>query len=429
MSLWQRLWRRETPPLKLHEIPAEESQETGLQRATPPKIVPKEWPEPKPGTLAGGGIGGCIDDFGREFLYRECIRQPNQNVFVSPFSVFLALAMAESGAGGATKTAMRRALRLPPDASDAEVRETASTILKKMRPRGEAELSIANALWAGEKAGIAPEFIAACEEAFDAAIRTLDLSEPSAAAQINGWVAEKTKGKIPQIVTLANIREAAAVITNAVYFRGKFLNQFRKELTRPEPFFLSNSVEKQVPMMSRYAIARAYFSGRRFEGAALPYRDSNLVLYVVLPKKGTTPEEALANNLAANDALPMPVKLAEEPLLNLRMPRFTLDFESRLKASLAQMGMGIAFEYPGADFTPMGSKEFMIGDVLHKTRLEVDEEGTVAAAATAVAMTLGCAMPRREPEVVTMVVNRPFAIMVRDVVARTTIFSGVVYEP
>lgn len=427
MSLWQRLWRRETPPPKSGVIPVEDSRERAVQRM-PPRILPKEWPAPRPGTLAGGGIGGCIDAFGHEFLYRECIRQPHQNVFVSPLSVFLALAMAESGAGGATKAAMRRALRLPADASDAEVRDAASAILKKMRPRGEAELSIANALWVAENSGITPEFIAGCEEAFDAAIRTLDLSQPSAAGDINKWVAEKTKGKIPQIVTPGDIREAPAVITNAVYFRAKFVNKFRKELTRPEPFFLANGLQKQVPMMLRDGISRAYFSGSRFEAAALPYRDSNMVLYVVLPKKGTTPEEALANDLAANDALTSPKDLAEEPLLNLRIPRFTLDFESPLRTSLAQMGMGIAFEYPGADFTPMGSKEFMIGEVVHKTRLEVDEEGTVAAAATALTVT-GCVIPRREPKVVTLVVDRPFAIVLRDVVARTTIFSGVVYEP
>jgi serpin B len=106
-----------------------------------------------------------------------------------------------------------------------------------------------------------------------------------------------------------------------------------------------------------------------------------------------------------------------------------MEFESGLKPSLSKMGMGIAFEYPGADFAPMGSKDFMIGDVVHKTRLEVDEEGTVAAAATISSVLLGCAQPRRQPKVVSLVVDRPFAVVLRDTAAGVTVFNGVVYEP
>jgi serine protease inhibitor len=115
--------------------------------------------------------------------------------------------------------------------------------------------------------------------------------------------------------------------------------------------------------------------------------------------------------------------------LELYMPRFNLDFESRLNKSLSQMGMGIAMKFPGANFIPMGSDLFFIDTVLHKTRLEVDEEGTTAAAATLVGVALGSAKIRREPKRKVLVFDRPFAVLLRDAENGALLFAGVVYEP
>ena len=335
---------------------------------------------------AADGAAQSLHTFGLTLLQQEVSQTPKQNVFLSPLSVFLALAMTETGAGGETKAAMRRALTLPADASQEEVNESAVVLMKKLRASSGAELTIANGLWVDVRATIAPEFARVCQEVYDAAVRAVDLNEPSAALAINQWVAEKTRGKIPHIVTPEATANLAAVITNAVYFKGKFCDPFKKEATQPKPFHLANGGEKLVPMMRQGDLQGAYRFGKRFEAAVLGYEGSAIELYMLLPTKGVGPEEILTEESLAD------LFVEQEPVeLDLSMPRFTIDFTSQLKAPLTRMGMGIAFQYPGADFTPLGSPLFFIGEVIHKTRLEVDEEGTVAAAASAVMMALASA--------------------------------------
>jgi serine protease inhibitor len=239
---------------------------------------------------------------------------------------------------------------------------------------------------------------------------------------INKWVSEKTRGKIPSIVTPATIAGAIAVLTNAVYFKGNFCIPFEKEQTQSKPFYLADGREKVVPMMRNCELPDSYRSGKRFEAAVLPYKDSTIALYMLLPARGTSPDQILTEEFLQE------MLLAEESCeLDLSMPRFTLDFSCHLKESLTRMGMGIAFQYPGADFSALGSQLFFIGDVLHVTCLEVDEEGTIAAAATAVDIMEGAMSPRVKTK--TLVFDRPFAVLLRDTISGAIVFVGVVYEP
>jgi serpin B len=176
-------------------------------------------------------------------------------------------------------------------------------------------------------------------------------------------------------------------------------------------------------MMRNYGLPDSYRSGKEFEAAVLRYKDSGIELYMLLPTRGTSPEQILTEHSVRE------LLVAKGPIeLDLSMPRFTIDFSSGLKESLTRLGMGIAFQYPGADFLALGSPLFYLSEVTHRTRLEVDEEGTVAAAATAVVMTLGACMPQRV-ETKTLVFDRPFAVLLRDTVTGAIIFAGVVYEP
>ena len=148
-----------------------------------------------------------------------------------------------------------------------------------------------------------------------------------------------------------------------------------------------------------------------------------MFFYALLPQPGKTPKDVLASF--------DPENLTSGPTefdLNLKLPRFTLDFSASLVEDLKKMGMDVAFHYPQADFQPMGSKEFYISDVIHKTRLEVDEKGTVAAAATAVPMTAGAARTMRRPEK-TLVFDRPFALLIGESQTGALLFAGVIQEP
>jgi serpin B len=308
----------------------------------------------------------------------------------------------------------------------------AKHIMEALQKQDGIELSIGNALWIDSQMTLAPEFVDLCAEYFDALVRTLDMKNPASAKIINDWVSKKTRGKIPSIVSAQALQETTTLITNAVYFKGKFQIPFRAEATRPRPFHLSNGREKQVSMMNKVGMGAQYRSGRRCEAAVLQYAGgegegfripSDVELILILPEK-QSPEEILKEDLSGLFRNPN-----EEIVLNLSLPRFKMDFESRLTPSLDRMGMGAALRYPGANFVPMGSELFYIANVLHKTRLEVDEEGTVAAAATAMHMMCGSAMVRRPPEVKTLVFDRPFAVLLRDYKSGVVLFAGVVYEP
>ncbi len=368
-------------------------------------------------------VESSLQTFGLRLLQQECAAKKQQNVFISPLSIFLALAMTENGAAGETKAAMRGALALPPDASEEAVSRYAAGLMRLVQSQGEAELAIANALWADVRAQIAPDFVRRCQEIYGADAETLDLNEPSSATAINRWVSEKTKGKIPAIVTADSIAGAIAILTNAVYFRGKFQIPFRKEATAPKPFYLADGREKVVPLMRKGSLSNSYRSGTEFEAAILRYKDSGIELYMLLPARGTKPEEILREK-SMQEMLVGDASIT----LDLSMPRFTIDFTSSLKNSLTRLGMGPAFQNPGADFSALGSRLFFLNEVIQKTRLEMDEEGTVAVAATAMDMAL-CARHPRLNLTRRLVFDRPFAILLRDRITNAILFAGVIYEP
>jgi serine protease inhibitor len=434
-SFWSRLRRNESRESGLvlqRDLVAHNSSPASGAAAQPrltDEPVPTEAPKR---TAPTDHTPNAVQAFGMDLLRSECAARPEKNVFISPLSVYLVLAMMENGADGATRIALRKALRIPEDADTETLNTEAKRIVKALNAKEGVELQIANAVWSDRQAPLAAEFVSTCELYFGAAARTLNMSDPTSAALINQWVSEKTRGKITGIVSAEALSATAAMLTNAVYFKGKFLKRFEKELTKEEPFYLANGKTKQVPMMHKAGIASAYRKGKRCEAAALRYqggevkglkRASEIELLVILPEQGTSPAEIFNGDVSALFEQPR-----RETILDLRLPRFTLDFASSLRRSLAGIGMGIAFEYPGADFARAGSALFYIADVLHKTRLEVDEEGTVAAAATAALMDFASLCPP-EPEYKKLVFDRPFALLLRDWTTRATLFTGVVYEP
>jgi serine protease inhibitor len=363
--------------------------------------------------------------FGMRLLAAECERQPKANVFVSPTSVFLALAMAESGSEGKTRTAMRTAMHIAPESNAKTFHEAASGMLKALRSQRDVEVAIANSLWSSPAMPLSPAFVAEAGRVFDAQAFQLDFKSPGAADTVNRWVKQATRDKIPSIVTPDVMRSSVALLANAVYFKGAWRYKFAKSATQDADFFLATRQPTKaiVPMMHRSGLKSAYRKGPGFEAAALQYGLSGYTLFAILPDAKVSPEQALAK-VDARQLLDR----AEPYELDLKLPRFTLDFSGSLAHSLKDMGMGIAFQYPGAEFGPMGSKVFYIGDVIHKTRLEVDEEGTVAAAATAIPMAAGSAMPA-PMEKKTLVFNRPFAVLLCERSTGAILFAGVVYDP
>jgi serpin B len=365
----------------------------------------------------GKDASAAMNDMGLKMVAALSARRPRQNVFISPLSIFMALAMTESGAGGATRDAMRQALAVPPGLSDDQLRGSSSALMKVLQAERGAELSIANGLWSDRTMPMAADFVKRCKASYQADVTSIDFQNPAAANEIEKWVKEKTHGKISGLISPDALLNTRALLTNAVYFHGKWASQFPKNETAPQSFHLATGGEKKVQMMHQGSLAGAYRQGPGFEAAALDYRESHIRLYAILPARGSSPEQALAR--ISIQQLKAPAGHVE---LDLRMPRFTLDYKEELKDTLSGMGMDAAFQ-SGADFAGMGSPGFFIGGVVHKTRLEVDEEGTTAAAATGVNMLASV------PRVKTLVFDRPFALLLCDTQTNAVLFAGVVYEP
>jgi serpin B len=356
-------------------------------------------------------------------LLREIIdRTPGNNVFISPLSLFFALQMTGNGAAGATQAAMWKVLALP-DRDVGVLNASANALDTLLKAGGKAELTIANALWASRHIPLAPDFVKLCESVFGARAASLDFGDPQAAAEINNWVSTNTNGKIHDIVTPRMVADAGAILTNAVYFAGKWRSEFPESETRGEPFYKASGDTKTVPMMHQSRLMGAYRSGGNFEGVMLSYLRSSVFLYALLPEPGKAPKDVLAS-LNTDDLTGAPADFD----VDLKLPRFSLDFSAGLSGDLKKMGMEIAFHYPEADFEPMGSRLLFISEVIHKTRLEVDEKGTVAAAAAAVIMGVGSGMPQPRP-VKTLVFDRPFVVLIGDSQTGAVLFAGAIEDP
>jgi serine protease inhibitor len=366
---------------------------------------------------------GAQRTFGLNLLRDIVGRRPGENVFISPLSVFLALQMTENGSAGATRTAMMKVLALP-DLEAGVLNASAAALQHLLKSPDAGALSIANALWADRHFTLAPGFVKLCESVFGARAASLNFADPKAAAEINDWVKTNTNGKIDSIVTPTVVAKAAVILTNAVYFAANWRSEFPITLTKDEAFHKTGGATKTIPMMHHNNLTSAYRSGGNFEGAMLYCKQSSVFFYALLPQPGVTPKDVLAS-LRAEHLTDGPVDFD----LDLKLPRFSLDFSAMLGEYLKRMGMEVAFHLPEADFGPMGSKQFFISDVIHKTRLEVDERGTVAAAATATVHRVTGFPSRQQRPKKTLVFDRPFVVLIGDSQTGAVLFAGAIEDP
>lgn len=343
------------------------------------------------------------------------------NVFISPASIALALAMTYNGASGETAKAMAKTLRLQGmSLSDANKANLALHGLLE-NPDRKVELNVANSLWQSKDVTFNPTFIARDKTFYRADLGRLDFSDPRSTDSINNWVSDKTRGKIPTIVGRLSA-QTLFVLVNAIYFKGKWEKPFDKKKTRDGQFTLADGTRKTLPMMRQSGEYR-YLDGNGFQAVALPYGSGRMSMYVFLPCEKSSLKE-LAGSLTSENWKGWMDKFTETPG-TVALPRFTLRYEAELNDVLKARGMTPAFS-ANADFSNMVDGTAWIDQVLHKTFLDVNEEGTEAAAATAV-VGVGAAPPAREP--FEMIVNRPFFCAIRDDRTGAVLFMGSVTNP
>ena len=372
----------------------------------------------------------AVNDLGVRLLKDLARRDPGANVFVSPASVELALAMTYNGAGGSTRTAMAKALGLDKMTLGEANRANADllALLKGIDP--EVEIDIANSLWGRQGVAFDDGFIQRSTASYGAEVRPVDFADQASADTINSWVRDKTKGKIAQLVDHMAIQDAVLVLVNALYFKGAWSAPFDKHATLDGPFTPLDGKPVTLPMM-RQSGKFQYVETKDLQAISLPYGAKRMTAYVLLPK----PDVKLADFIAGLTADSLKKLTAQMTAQHgmIVLPRFKSDYSTSLKASLGALGMGSAFT-AGADFSGMVKPESLtalggtplLSDVVHKTALEVNEEGTEAAAATGVVVGVA-AMPPERP--FRMTVDRPFVLILQDSRTGAILFLGSIVRP
>lgn len=353
-------------------------------------------------------------------LFKQVLKQDrDKNVFVSPTSVSLALSMVYNGAEGQTRQVMAKTLNLKDASIDGANKANAALIEFLATPEPGLKLEIANSLWTRENVAIKPEFIQRNRDSFRADVFDLDFADPSAPTTINNWVNKRTQSKITRLVDRIDSAQVMIAV-NAVYFKGTWTDPFDPKWTRNESFSLADGKTKPVPMMCRNG-NYSYYKGPGFSAVSIPYGKGKMSMYVFLPDEGTK-LSAFLDGLNPKSFDEWVSNFSAQQVL-VMLPKFKIEYGVALNDSLVAMGMGEAFS-KGANFSGISSTPLWIGQVVHKTYVNVDEEGTEAAAATGVFMAAG---PR--PQFVEFKVDRPFFCVIRDNKTGEMLFMGTVVDP
>ncbi|MDD2521625.1 MAG: serpin family protein [Anaerolineaceae bacterium] len=401
--------------------------------------------QPEPGSAIGGAAyitdpsasqddledqAEDVNDFAVD-LYRKLAVQDGNLVF-SPYSIYQAFLMVYAGADAETRAEIARVLDVEPEDDD-DVHNRMNALNKRLvtppanldEKAQPLQINIANALWVQEGFIIDQNFLDTLSANYNAGLKLVDFANPDAARQaINLWVAAQTNDKIKDLIPQGVLDELTRlVITNAVYFKGAWQNPFDPNRTASEPFFLLDGSEQSVDMM-RTSYTGAGLITDRYQAAKLPYQGGNYAMAVIMP---TGDFSRFDQDLEDGDL--------EEILngfdgifgqVNLGLPKFTYESTFNLGDQMKSLGIQQAFDPQAADFTRISDEiDLYISDVLHKAFIDVNEEGTEAAAATAIAVGT-TSMPADSWDIT---FDHPFIYLIYETTTNTVVFMGRVVAP
>ncbi|MCF8369236.1 MAG: serpin family protein [Bacteroidales bacterium] len=347
-----------------------------------------------------------------------------ENIILSPLSVSIALGMTLNGADTETKTAMENTLEFNGFVPQ-EINESYKSIIDGLTSVDpEVTLNIPNSIWYREDFYVQPNFISTNQSYFHAQTHPLDFSDPSAVNVINNWVAESTNQKIPTILNEIS-GDAVMFLINAIYFNGTWKFEFDEQHTQPGTFYLSDGSTKQVDMMKQKATMK-YLQNNLFEAVDLTYGRGNFSMVIMLPKENLEPNDII--NAMDENTWSEWLDSFYNVNVQLSLPKFKLGYEKRLNDDLIELGMGVAFSPSQADFSNINPDyQMFISFVKHKTFIDVNEEGTEAAAVTVVGIELTSAGGGETPYFLN--VNKPFLFAIKERDTKSIIFIGKVMEP
>lgn len=393
------------------------------QRITSPVVN-----QPDLAALVAGNNAFALD------AYQALLKEADENLFYSPYSISMALAMTYAGARGDTAKEMANTLHytLPQE----RLHPAFNSLDTELSQRGQGakgkdgkgfRLNIVNAIWGQKGYQFLQDFLDTLALNYGAGLRILDFvaaPEPSRVT-INDWVSDQTEGRIKDLIPQGAINAMTRlVLTNAIYFNAAWQYPFEKNDTKDDTFHLLDGREVTVPMM-RQTESLKYAQDSGYQAVELPYDGRELSMLILLPQSGQF--SALEESMDAK-AIDAVIKKLSWNQIALTMPKFEFTSGFSVKKALTALGMSDAFT-ESADFSGMtGKRDLYISDVIHKAFVSVDESGTEAAAATAVIM-MATAMPGAPPAPIKVTIDRPFIFLIRDNKTGAILFIGSVLNP
>jgi serpin B len=362
-------------------------------------------------------------------LYRG-LQKSEGNVFFSPWSISTALGMTYWGARGDTAAQMAEVLHLPK--KDEQLPAAIQGLQDRLDKQGAAgqgyELAVANALWGHNGFLFSQSYLEFQKKYYGAGLRLVNFRGATEASRkrINQWVAEKTRSRIPELLKRGIVGpQTRLVLTNAIYFKGDWVNEFDESKTKRQPFYLANGRKVEVPLMYRNG-SHFYARTKNVQLVEIPYKGKELSMVILLPAKEyglSALEESLT--FERFESL---IGLRRHPFtVQVYLPRFQMTFGAGLKQVLGSLGMRDAFDARKADFSGMTanrSRSLVLQDAVHSAFVAVDEKGTEAAAATGAVMR-GVAL--RQPTIFRA--DRPFLFVIQDRTTRSILFFGRLSHP
>lgn len=382
-----------------------------------PDTLPREL------TASEQKVIGSGQSFSYDIFRRVVTAEEKENVFISPLSISMALGMTVNGASGDTRTAMKEALYMEEMDIDEINKSYQSLVDLLINLDPEVQMKIANSIWSREGFEVKEAFIEECRKYFNAEVSELNFDDPKAADIINDWVSKNTEGLIEKIIDGGIPQEVVMYLINAIYFKGDWLYEFDPEDTRERDFNLENGNVATVDMMEQKTAVAAYLSDQ-VNMIDLPYGDSLYTMTLLMPADpGVKIDDFIRESLTSQNmaAWRSNMKVSNRVV---GLPKFKMEYKKSLNDILKEMGMGVAFEPFNANFKNINENgDLFISDVKHKTFVEVNEEGTEAAAVTSVSIGVTSVGPSQ------IIFDRPFVFMIRERISGTVLFMGKMKNP
>ena len=381
-------------------------------------------------------VNGALAGFGLELLKkaRDANAETAMNsdmdhvpfsTLVSPLSVALALSMTANGAAGNTLAQFQDVLGGGVDL--VELNTACAQLMADYRGLGgSTKCAIANSLWVDPEGQIKDEFIGQCRGIYDAQVFSAQLSEPGIVKDLNGWVSQHTNKMIPEIIDQPFPEETACLLVNALYLKNSWLSEFDPLSTHTMDFHHAGGPDSQVEYLRKFDTQLSYLQGKGAQGVVLPYDDGRLAFVAILPDLYPDSPDfgQWLNNLEGNSLSQLINNREDAIFLSFAMPKFSAEWKGNLEDTLPLLGLEDAFVPGAADFSSLGDNPegYFINQVIHATKIEVNEKGTEAAAATVVAAESGAAAPLQEG--ITLILDRPFLYGIVDLYTGVPLFLG-----